>query len=184
MLARSLSRLLVVALATLATATVALAQGGAVRGRVVDSAGVAISGAILTVDGTQVRAQTGASGAYQLIGVPAGSRIVRVRVIGFLPLSATVAVAAGSAVTQDFTLRRSAQQLASAVVTGSRAQHTAAEELAVPVDVISAETIQKQGTTELASILQAVSPSVNFPRQSVTDADDIVRPFTMRGALA
>ena len=37
------------------------------------------------------------------------------------------------------------------------------------------------GTSELSSILQNVSPSVNYPRQSVTDADDIVRPFTMRG---
>ena len=30
-------------------------------------------------------------------------------------------------------------------------------------------------------ILQAVSPSINFPRQSVTDAGDVVRPFTLRG---
>lgn len=181
MLARTLSRLLVVVLASAVVAAPSFAQAGAVRGRVADSAGVALAGAILTVDGTQVRAQTGAAGTYQLVGVPAGSRTIRVRVIGFAPVTATVTVPASGAVTQDFTLRRSAQQIASAVVTGSRAQHTAAEELAVPVDVISAETIQKQGTTELAAILQAVSPSVNFPRQSVTDADDIVRPFTMRG---
>ena len=164
MLVRTLSRVLFAGLALAAMHTTAQAQAGAVRGRVADSAGVAIAGAIVTVDGTQVRAQTGAAGTYQLIGVPAGSRTVRVRVIGFVPASATVTVAAAGTVTQDFALRRSAQQLASAVVTGSRAQHTAAEELAVPVDVVSAETIQKQGTTELAAILQAVSPSVNFPR--------------------
>jgi len=152
-----------------------------VRGRVVDSAGTAVSGVILTVDRTQVRAQTNASGNYQLVGIPAGTWTVRARVIGFTPMTASVDVRAGETATQDFRLTRSAQQLASTFVTGSRAQHTAANELAVPVDVVTSETIEKQGTTELSAILQAVSPSVNFPRQSVTDADDIVRPFTMRG---
>src|SRR2546427_516 len=58
---------------------------------------------------------------------------------------------------------------------------TAADELAVPVDVYGAEQLAKQGTTETSQVLQALSPSVNFPRQSVTDATDIVRPFTLRG---
>src|SRR5204863_108892 len=37
------------------------------------------------------------------------------------------------------------------------------------------------GTTETSQILQAVAPSVNFPHQSVTDATDVQRPFTLRG---
>lgn len=157
------------------------AQSGVVRGKVVDSTGAPIAGVIVTVDRSPVRAQTASAGTYQLVGLPAGAWTVRARVIGFAPVSATVTVVAGQSVTQDFALGRSTQQIAAAVVTGSRAQHTAADELAVPVDVITSETIQKQGTSELSAILQAVSPSVNFPRQSVTDADDIVRPFTMRG---
>jgi iron complex outermembrane receptor protein len=67
------------------------------------------------------------------------------------------------------------------VVVGSRAQHAAAEELPVPVDVIPSEVLALQGTSETGQILQAVSPSVNFPHQSVTDATDVVRPFTLRG---
>ena len=83
---------------------------------------------------------------------------------------------------QDFTLARSTVQLAPIdVVVGSRARHTAAEELAVPVDIFPAEQLAQQGSTETSVILQAVSPSINFPRQSVTDAGDIVRPFTLRG---
>jgi len=85
-------------------------------------------------------------------------------------------------VTQDFTLGRSPVQLAPIdVVVGSRARHTAAEELAVPVDIFPAEQLQQQGSTETSIILQALAPSVNFPRQTVTDAGDIVRPFTLRG---
>src|SRR5207245_10843989 len=52
---------------------------------------------------------------------------------------------------------------------------------AVPVDVYPAEALAQQGTGETSQILQALTPSVNFPRQSVTDANDIVRPFTLRG---
>ncbi|MGH7731570.1 MAG: TonB-dependent receptor plug domain-containing protein, partial [Candidatus Eiseniibacteriota bacterium] len=47
--------------------------------------------------------------------------------------------------------------------------------------VYSQEAIARQGTTETGQVLQALSPSVNFPRQSVTDATDVVRPFTLRG---
>ncbi len=179
MSARTIRSLAVLAALTLTGA--AHAQSGVVRGTVSDSAGTPIAGAILTVDRTQVRAQTGANGTYQLVGIPAGTWTVRSRVIGFTPMSANVEVRPGQATVQDFRMVRSTQTLTAAVVTGSRAQHTAADELAVPVDVVTSETIEKQGTTELSAILQAVSPSVNFPRQSVTDADDIVRPFTMRG---
>src|SRR6185503_10284886 len=52
---------------------------------------------------------------------------------------------------------------------------------AVPVDVFTSETMKLQGATETGQILQSLSPSVNFPHQSVTDATDIVRPFTLRG---
>src|SRR5213075_2594244 len=37
------------------------------------------------------------------------------------------------------------------------------------------------GSTETSGMLQALSPSMNFPRQTVTDANDIMRPFTLRG---
>ena len=67
------------------------------------------------------------------------------------------------------------------VVTGSRARHTAAEELAVPVDVFGSDKIHQVGSTETGEVLALLSPSVNFPRQSVADASDIVRPFTLRG---
>src|SRR5207245_9130389 len=67
------------------------------------------------------------------------------------------------------------------VVVGSRAHHAASEELAVPVDVFTREEMQQQGATETSQILQQLAPSVNFPRQSVTDANDYVRQFRLRG---
>lgn len=177
---RAVVRLIVGLMLTLPAPLVA--QGGAIRGSVVDSSGSPLPNASITVEGTNLRTTSGSQGDYELRGVPAGRQTVRVRLIGYQAASAPVTVVAGDAARQDFTLGRSAVQLAPIdVVIGSRARHTAAEELAVPVDIFPAEQLAQQGSTETSVILQSVAPSINFPRQSVTDAGDIVRPFTLRG---
>ena len=164
------------------SATPLLAQDGTLRGTVSDSTGSPLPSASITVEGTGLRTTTGNQGQYEIRGVPAGTRVLRARLIGFQAGSASVTVVSTGETRQDFTLARSTVQLAPIdVVIGSRARHTASEELAVPVDVFPAEVLQQQGTMETAAILQSVAPSINFPRQSVTDAGDIVRPFTLRG---
>ena len=162
--------------------TLLAAQGGSIRGRVADPAGAPLARAQVTVEGIGLRATSDDQGRYDIRGVGAGTYTVRVRLLGYVPQSARVAVAEGGAAEQNFTMTAQAIALAPIdVVVGSRARHTAAEELAVPVDVFSAEQLAQQGTSETSQILQALAPSVNFPRQSVTDANDIVRPFTLRG---
>jgi iron complex outermembrane receptor protein len=160
----------------------AAAQSGTLQGTVSDSAGNPLLNASVSVDGTGLRTTTRAGGGYELRGVPVGTFTVRARLIGYVAGTARVTIVAREGVRQDFILGRSTVQLAPIdVVVGSRARHTAAEELAVPVDVYPAEQLSRQGSTETSIILQSVSPSINFPRQSVTDAGDVVRPFTLRG---
>ena len=157
-----------------------LAQG-TIRGRVADAAGGPLARAVISAEGSGLRATSDDQGRYEIRGVTSGTYTVRVRLLGYAPQSARVTVGQGP-VTQDFTLAEQVISLSPVdVVVGSRARHTAAEQLAVPVDVFSAEDIARQGTSETSQILQALAPSVNFPRQSVTDANDIVRPFTLRG---
>ncbi|MEK6768747.1 MAG: TonB-dependent receptor [Gemmatimonadota bacterium] len=158
------------------------AQSGGIRGRVADAGGAPLARATVSVDGTPLRASSNDQGGYLIGGVPAGTQTVRVRALGYLPQTAQVNVAGGQTTTRDFTLQAQPIGLSAIDVTiGSRARHTAAEELAVPVDVYNVQDIASQGTRETSQILQALSPSVNFPRQSVTDGTDIVRPFTLRG---
>lgn len=172
---------LLIGVPTLAPTTLT-AQAATIRGRVVDSTGKTLAGVVVAVDGTTLRTVSTAQGSYQIRGLESGNYTVRARLIGYRPATALVSVGRDAVVDHDFTLTKTPIQLAAVdVVVGSRARHSAAEELAVPVDVYSAEIIQKQGTSETSQILQAVAPSVNFPRQSVTDANDIVRPFTLRG---
>lgn len=158
----------------------AAAQGGTIRGRVADATGAPLSGALITVEPTLLRAVADQAGRYEVRGVPAGTYTLRVRLLGYVLGAVRVSVAEGQTVEHDFTLGAEAITL-SPVVVGSRARHTAADELAVPVDVYSAEQLAQQGTSETSQMLQALAPSVNFPRQSVTDATDIARPFTLRG---
>lgn len=159
---------------------VSAAQGGTVRGRVVDSAGIGIAQAAVSLDPGGLRSTTRDNGDYVITHVPPGIYTLRIRRLGYLTPAGTVTVAEGQTVARDFIVTHSVVSLAEVVI-GSRARHTAADELPVPVDVFTPEMIQAQGTTETAQILSQLSASVNFPRQSVSDATEIVRPFTMRG---
>ncbi|MFN2570240.1 MAG: TonB-dependent receptor domain-containing protein [Gemmatimonadales bacterium] len=158
-----------------------LAQSGSIRGRVADAAGAPLARAQVSAEGSGFRTTTDEQGRYEIRGVSAGVYTMRVRLLGYVQQAVRVTVGPGP-VTQDFALAEQAISLSPVdVVVGSRARHTAAEQLAVPVDVFNSEDIARQGTNETSQILQALAPSVNFPRQSVTDANDIVRPFTLRG---
>ncbi len=179
---RVISRLLFVAALFVATSWTIAAQTGTIKGVVTDTSTGPVVGAIVTIVGSGLLTQTNARGAYEFRGVPAGSHVVRVRALGHTPASQTVNVEPTGSVTADFSIGSNAVELARVeVVAGSRARHQAADELAVPVDVFTTEQIQQQGTTETGRILAALSPSVNMPHQSVTDANDIVQPFTLRG---
>ena len=76
-----------------------------------------------------------------------------------------------------------ASTLDTVIVTGTRARDRTVLESTVPVDVLTAEDIRKAGVLngELGSALQALLPSLNFPRQSNSGGADHVRPAQIRG---
>lgn len=67
------------------------------------------------------------------------------------------------------------------VVTGTRVAGRSRLDSVSPVDVLSGASLQRQGTTELATALSAIAPSIDFPRPSATDGTDAIRPATLRG---
>lgn len=67
------------------------------------------------------------------------------------------------------------------VVTGTRVANRTALDTAAPVDIISADTLKNAGTTELNQALAVALPSLNFPRPSLADGTDSIRPATLRG---
>ena len=67
------------------------------------------------------------------------------------------------------------------IVTGTRRTDRTVADSTVPIDVISAETLQSSGTTETNRLLNNLVPSFNFPQPSLTDGTDSLRPATLRG---
>ncbi len=71
-------------------------QTATIVGVVVDSAGRAVTGATVVVDG-RARVETGTGGRFRFDSLALGTHTVRVQAIGFTPFSATVSLAAGTA---------------------------------------------------------------------------------------
>ena len=67
------------------------------------------------------------------------------------------------------------------VVTGTRVAGRTRLDTVSPVDVINPATLEHNGSTELSEALSTALPSLNFPRPSLTDGTDSVRPVTLRG---
>ena len=155
------------------------AQTVNVRGRVTMPDGSALPGVTVSIDEMGVTAVTDSEGRYTL-AVPAnrarGPVKVTATLSGFQTKSATVDLGGGDA-THDFVLRVSYGQ---EITVGSRAIG-AEQEKAVPVDVISRQQIETAPSTETSQIIQKVAPSFNFPRPTISDGTDSVRPATLRG---
>lgn len=73
------------------------------------------------------------------------------------------------------------EELLEVVVTGTRVANRSSLETAVAVDVVSGESLQNGGVTELNQALSIALPSFNFPRPGLQDGTDTVRPATLRG---
>ena len=99
-----------------------------------------------------------------------------------LAASAT-ALLAGAAAAQDAPASRQEDPAAvdDVVVTGTRAPNRSRLDTLAPVDVVTAETLQNRGTTELAAALAQSVPSLTFPRSAMVDGTDAIRPATLRG---
>ena len=144
-----------------------------VRGKVMLADGSVLPG--VTVSSDSASAITDAEGQYEL-SVPRGIVKVTASLQGFQTRTATVDTSRGD-VTHDFTL---AVAFGQEITVGSRAIG-AEQEKAVPIDVITEEQIASSPSTETNQIIQKIAPSFNFPRPTITDGTDSVRPATLRG---
>jgi len=102
-----------------------------------------------------------------------------------LSVALLLALTASAAVAQDTTAPTPAQdnakKLQTVIVTGTRADNRTDSSSLSPIDVIPAKVLQSTGTTELATALARLIPSLNFPRPAATDTTDSQRPAQLRG---
>ena len=149
-----------------------------VRGRVtLANDGSALPGVTVSINELGLTAITDAQGNYALT-LPAnrrGQAKISASLQGFQTKSAQIDTSGN--VTQDFVLRPSFGQ---EITVGSRAIN-AEQEKAVPVDIIPREQIERAPSTETNQIIEKIAPSFNFPRPTIADGTDSVRPATLRG---
>jgi iron complex outermembrane recepter protein len=169
-------------LVLVATHGIALAQESLTVTGVVTTRldGLPVPGAVVSVVGTDVTATTDTTGRYSL-QVPRraarGDRMqLEVVAPGLAPVTTDVVIA-GPAVTVDVAL---SPAFTETITVGSRVAGSAAQR-AVPVDVLTHDQIAASGFSETAQVIQSLAPSFNFPRPSITDGTDTVRPATLRG---
>jgi iron complex outermembrane receptor protein len=154
---------------------------GTVTGRVTDaSSGAPVADAQVRVIGSTTGVMTRTDGSYRLVLAP-GSYELRVSRIGYAAARDSVRLDAAVTVTKDFRLEQTGLSLDQIVVVGSRRPDRTAVEAPVPVDVLSSEDLKNTGLTETSQVIQMLAPSFNFPRPSVNDGTDHVRPATLRG---
>src|SRR5262245_61457518 len=142
--------------------------------------GQPLPGAIVSLPALNLTATTDAEGLYTLT-VPAdlarGQTVeLRATFSDLEPRTAEVTLTPG-AVTQDFAL---GVAFFETITVGSRAVGAEAQK-AVPVDVFTVQDIETAGASETNQILEALTPAFNFPRPTITDGTDTVRPATLRG---
>jgi iron complex outermembrane receptor protein len=149
-----------------------------IRGKVVlQSDDSPLPGVTVSIDEWRLTSVTDAEGKYTLdASGHSGAAKVVASLPGFQTRTATVNVGQGE-ITQDFSLHVSFGQ---EITVGSRAIG-AEQEQAVPVDVIPQEQIESAPSTETNQIIQKIAPSFNFPRPTISDGTDSVRPATLRG---
>lgn len=170
----------VLVLVLLAAASVVQAQEIAMTGRVTTKDdGLALPGATVAIQDPDLSAVTGPDGRYELkLPADTAGRAIEVRVFapGLRTLTRRLQVSS-STMSENFTLGLSFHE---EVTVGSRAPGAEAEK-AVPVDVLTVQQIQTTGASETSAILEALAPSFNFPRPTLSDGADTVRPATLRG---
>jgi TonB-dependent SusC/RagA subfamily outer membrane receptor len=139
----------------LAATTLASAQGitGTVRGRVIQQGGIGIPDAQVSIAGTRVGVVSGPNGEFVLAAVPAGTRTIVVRRIGFQPAQRAVEVIGGETATVEIAMEVSAVNLSEVVVTGT-ATPTERRKVGTSIASVDSTLISRAQATTVDQALQ------------------------------
>ena len=137
------------------------AFAGTVVGRVTDGRTAApIVGATAEVAGLRLAATTGDDGRYRITNVPAGSRVIIVRRLGFTASRQTVTVIDDQQTTVDFSLAAAPVSLDQVVVTGTAIgeQRRSIGNSVATID--ATEELERSGAPNLGNLLQSRAAGV------------------------
>lgn len=157
-----MGRRFLLALSLFAASATAQAQGpGRVVGRVTTAEGNRpVIGAAVILVGSSLGAITDTAGRFTLANIPAGSRRLQARRIGFVSANQQVNVPSGQAVTVEFSLVSSPIQLEEVKTVGFGTQE--ARTVTGAVATVSAEKIKDIATSDPMKAIQGRVPGVEI----------------------
>ncbi|MCU0424360.1 MAG: TonB-dependent receptor [Candidatus Kapabacteria bacterium] len=156
------------------------AQKATVSGKVTDKKSKDAIAARINVPSAKTGAVAKLDGSYTL-SLPAGTHQLIVTFPLYKTIKKTITVAAGDTQTLDIAMDEDLVGLSEIVVVGTRRSDRTVVESPVAIDVIPAQEMRQSGLTETNQMIQMAVPSFNFPRTSIADGTDAVRPATIRG---
>ena len=152
----------VAGLFALPAASVARAQGGTVTGQVTDaSTRRGVANAVIQIEGTRLSANTDQEGRYRVVNVPAGTRAVVARRIGYTRGRQEVVVAGEQSVTANLMLLIAATSLDAVVITGTAGAQVRREIGNAVTTINVEEQLSKSEAPDLGSLLNARSSGVS-----------------------
>ncbi len=157
----------------------------ALTGSVLDPQNLALPGSIVEATGPagEIRTTvTDEAGRFRFASVRPGTWTIVARIDGFVPGTRTTEVVFGQTAEATVLLALDYGVAETVVVVGSRRidQQRSVTESAVPVDVLSADTLSRQPTADIAEVLRTLAPSFNVNTQPISDAATVVRPTNLR----
>lgn len=168
---------LIVVASVFSSIAAAAQQTGTVTGHITTDTGVALAGAIVTLDSSRTGAESDARGDFLLANASVGAHLAHVHRTGYTAASAPVTVIAGDTTRLSLTLTPSVSALETVTVYGS---HTDLDErrdriLQVPggVALIDSTTIRASRQANLRDVLEMVPGVFVQPRFGAADESQI-----------
>jgi hypothetical protein len=140
--------------------TTAAGRGATLAGKVVDSTGAPIFGAVIDEQSSKLRTMTDSSGRFRLSGLTGGLGFIRARKVGYLPEYFPVQMVAGKVTQATVRLRSAGQTLARVDVKADAFRGNVKlqgfyERAALGQGIfVTREEILKRNTTQLSDVLR------------------------------
>jgi iron complex outermembrane receptor protein len=151
-----------------------------IRGRVTEeSKSKPLSHANITIVGTLLGTTTKENGEYRIILNP-GDYEMLIQYVGYKTKKERITVT-NKDIKKNFVLEKDMLNIDEVVVVGTRTSARILIESPAPVDIIQTQELETGGLTETNQIIQMLIPAFNFPRPTINDGTDHVRPATLRG---
>ncbi|MDB5087372.1 MAG: TonB-dependent Receptor Plug Domain protein [Mucilaginibacter sp.] len=156
---KNYSKKYVLLCAFLMMSVIAFAQTGGIKGKVIDETNLALPGASVSIDGTNLGATTDANGNYNITGLKPGNYSITAKFLGYIAFQKPVTVS-NSVITVDFALKPQNTSLNEVVVIGYGTQKS--KDLTGSIATVTAKDFNQGAVTTPEQLIQGKVAGVSI----------------------